>query len=938
MDARLSSIWPVFAEEARENLHALSEGILALEKDPAQRSGDPLRSVKRVAHTLKGSAGSLGLSDVEVLAHALEDVLAKVPPDAVLPSPAVEALLRCIGGIEEMLDEVDAGGEPKVPDAASLLAALRVLQEDAPVQGESLFDELWPAFRRDLEEQVLQGRQVLRADRLKAIPQLASLARELRSSAAVLNLGSLEACAAALEAQLASAKSDRPNELDQALAAIETALDELGKELLPRPPSPRAEGLGQMVRAIMGIEGCMPLLFAPDVGERTRGSVEAARCAKRLILLAQGTRADAILPMAARLQAIFETTSAPGPDSGRTIAAAADLVLSLRQLVSRGASAPAPVPAPEPEVEGVPAPAPEGAQETAAVSMGERTVRIPVGKLESLSWQIEHWALAELRQERRASELRALAAASWETLGMHQRITSALRGGKLDLALEELNASSERVRNLHRDLSRLAQDWHGEAEALRISSSVARDELRDLRTVPASLVLEPMRRSVREVAGRLNKRVELTIVGGAVRLDRRILEALKDPLMHLTRNAADHGLERPEERRAAGKPEVGQLELKVEQRGRRVLLTVSDDGKGLSIDRIRATAVARGLLRQEEADQLDDAEAMRLVFRPGFSTASEVTAISGRGIGLDVVHATASRLQGAVNIHSEPGKGTRFELDLPLTLASTLGFVVRAGRELLAFPAESVERIVMVGPRELGTVAGHATALVDGRQLPYATLAQAMGLPVANDPSVTRPALVLSILGKRAVIGIDEVQSEQEIVIQDLGRALASARQVAGATVLNDGRVVSVPNVSELLREAWPMAGPSDVGPRRRRVLVADDAITTRSLMRSVLELAGYEVITAPDGQAAFETLLETPCALVVSDVQMPRLDGLGLTRKIRAHARLRDTPVILVTSLDAEEDFAAARAAGASGYVVKREMERGKLLELAQQLLPGVE
>jgi two-component system chemotaxis sensor kinase CheA len=309
-------------------------------------------------------------------------------------------------------------------------------------------------------------------------------------------------------------------------------------------------------------------------------------------------------------------------------------------------------------------------------------------------------------------------------------------------------------------------------------------------------------------------------------------------------------------------------------------------------------------------------------------------------VGLDVVQTTATRLQGAVDLSYEKGNGTRFTIDLPLILAGALGLLVRTGTAVVAIPSDAVERVLRLAPGDVGTVAGHVVARVEDEQLPFHPLSTSIGmprLPLAIESGKPQTAMVLALGGVRAVFAMDAVVGQQEIVVRSLGRHLQTVSHLAGAAVLDDGSVVPVLNAPELLRvAAAPVVLRAATEVRRSHILVCDDALTTRFAIKSLLEIAGYSVVTAGDGEEALGILERTPCQLVVSDWQMPRLDGIGLTRRIRAHPKLSHLPVILCTSLDSPQERAAGLEAGADGYLVKREVERGKLLDLVRQLLPS--
>ncbi|MFL5345884.1 MAG: response regulator [Hyalangium sp.] len=852
----LRSIWPIFSAETREQIQAIGTKILGLEEDPAGRDPDLLPSLKRLVHSLKGSAASLGLTEIEQVVHAIEDGLARYRANDRLPREVVEVTLRGLSSIELALGLGDAGETPVIEGLAGLLAALGSGQ--APKENPS------ERFRKD-------------------------------------------------------------------------ALGVLDK-----------------------LEAALVTLVSPNVPDRADTVRTAVMLARSLRITAEAAEEEQIAPLAERTAAGFSKMEQPG--DGASIAASdlAGLLVEIRGALGPAApQAPAKASAPAPEPERAPAPTKQAAEalraaseaavmpaagEGAAGSKGgvDQAVRVSVKTLESLGLQVEHLIAGRALQARRTDALRDLLDNTHDTIVHLERSSSQLSlssGNGSAEALEPLRAGVVSLRGMQKRIVELLKDATREGEQLNLVAQVVRDDLRDLRMVPALQVLEPLRRTVREVSARLSKQVELFVAGGDVRLDRRILDALKDPLLHLVRNAIDHGIEMPEARRAAGKSEKGRLWVRVESRGTRIAVIVEDDGGGLSPAKVRATAIRRGLLTAEAAAKLSDAQAARLIFQPGFSTRDQVTETSGRGVGLDVVLATAQRLQGAVDVTYTEGQGTRFLIDLPLTLASALGLLVRVGTSVVAVPSDMVERVFRLAPQDVGTVAGRVVARVEDEQLIFLSLAEAVGLPrlpLALDNGKMQPVMLLALGKDRVVFAIDEVAGQQEIVVRALGPHLKGVAHLAGAAVLDDGRLVPVLNAPELLRAASPTTRTVAGEIRRPRILVCDDALTTRFAMKSLLEIAGYPVVTASDGEEAWEVLERTPCQLVVSDWQMPRLDGVGLTRRIRSHPTLNRMPVILVTSLDSPEERAEGLEAGADGYLVKREVERGKLLDLVRQLMPG--
>jgi len=337
---------------------------------------------------------------------------------------------------------------------------------------------------------------------------------------------------------------------------------------------------------------------------------------------------------------------------------------------------------------------------------------------------------------------------------------------------------------------------------------------------------------------------------------------------------------------------------------------------------------------------MNDDDARRLVFAPGFSTSEVITDISGRGVGLDVVKQNIGRLGGIVELQSAVGKETVFSISVPLTLATAQGLLISLRSETYALPLNSVERILRITPSEIATVRGRTSIRVDGRLVPFVSLAEVLEIPhqgLGTDGQGMFSCVVVGAVEKRVAFAVDSVLEEQEIVTKALGRPLVRVRNVGGATILGDGSVVVLLNPNDLVRTAFGESIKSPVmreAEERATVLVADDTITTRTLQKSLLEMAGFRVITAKDGEEALQMLMQEAVQVLVTDVQMPRMDGFDLTARVRADAKLRHLPVILVTSLGSEADKARGIEVGADAYIVKKEYEKGKILEVIRQLL----
>jgi two-component system chemotaxis sensor kinase CheA len=392
-----------------------------------------------------------------------------------------------------------------------------------------------------------------------------------------------------------------------------------------------------------------------------------------------------------------------------------------------------------------------------------------------------------------------------------------------------------------------------------------------------------------------------------------------------------------------GKPAIGSVVVGATQRGNTTVIEVEDDGAGISVAAVRRVAAERGLATDADLAVMHDRDVLRLIFLPGFSTRGDVTAVSGRGVGLDVVARNVERLGGRVDVESQPDAWTRFTVTLPLTLATTRALLVEAGAALYALPTAAVEQVLR--PKQLGSIGGRPMLEYDGTAIPVVALSSLFGGggSASKTPATSTtatPTLVLVGTGQqRVALLIDRVVGEQEIVVKPLPYPLMRVRHIAGATILGSGRIVPILNVPDLLRGAArsvptlvapPVAEPVRV---RQRILVADDSLTTRTMERYILEAAGYEVELAGDGAEALALLQERGCDVLVSDVEMPGLDGIQLTERVRAEPGLRDLPVILVTSLDSATDRERGLQAGADAYIVKTSFDQDQLLRTIREI-----
>lgn len=532
------------------------------------------------------------------------------------------------------------------------------------------------------------------------------------------------------------------------------------------------------------------------------------------------------------------------------------------------------------------------------------------------------------------SRLRKLAGNALRELGDGDRAGALERhGDALDQQLRSVSRQARQARRLQQRTG-----W-----TLRQLATDLQQEVRDARMVPAESVFAGFRKMVRDIARESGKQVEVQVTGLEVEADRMVLQGLKDPVMHLLRNALAHGVELPGERVGAGKPAAAQVGLGFAVTDGRLVMTVEDDGRGLKYDAIRGKAVELGLFSVEEAAELSRQTLVDLIFDPGFSTNRAVDDLSGRGMGLSVVREAATMMNGTVEVLPREPFGTRFRLSVPLSVSSQRLFLVGCQGHTYAVPTEGIDRLHRVPAEAVRTVEGKSVVYLGDQQVPLLSLAHllALGETAVKVSRNVVPLLVLKNGDRRVGVAVDEFLSIREALVKDIGVPAAMGTMVAGGMLLEDGGVALVLNPFEIV-ETFRKSGSIRVlttveKPAERRVpviLVVDDSLTTRTLEKSILEAHGYVVRLAVDGIEALAKLRAEHVDLVISDIQMPRLDGFGLLQAIKNDQALKKVPVILVTSLEAREDRERGLALGADAYVVKRKFDQKELLETIGQIL----
>lgn len=595
--------------------------------------------------------------------------------------------------------------------------------------------------------------------------------------------------------------------------------------------------------------------------------------------------------------------------------------------------------------------APNAVRREPVAERSQETVRVPARLLESLLLQAEELAFAKQAASVLTEEL---AASAGELVGRatvrsraQELAGAALRNPEAGLAASRLAGVvqdfCEYERRAETRLRTLEQGAERNLRVLRGMIDPLLEEVKKLHLLPFSTLTDPFYKLVRDLSRELDKVAELHCNGGDLEVDRRILAELKEPLLHLVRNVMDHGIEKPRQRTARGKGERGTIRIDLRLKdAQHAVLTVSDDGRGIDPAQVKATALKLGLVTPEAAGQLSDADALQLVFESGFSTSPMITALSGRGVGLAIVRESLERLGGHVTVAARPGSGTHFTMQIPLSFALIRGLLLEvAGRSCL-LPASNLEQTARVPRCEIRRVENRDTVLLGGELFSLVSLASVLELGErgAEPDGSSQPVVLVRVAERRIAFAVDQVIGVQEVLAKPLGNQLARVRNVSGATVLGNGKVVPILNANDLVRSALSVQAGAAVGqepgtdrPRRLSVLVAEDSITSRTLLKNILESSGYRVTTAIDGTDALTQLKTGSFDIVVSDVEMPRLDGFQLTAAIRADGRLSNLPVILVTGLESRSDRERGIEAGANAYVVKSSFDQNSLVDVIEKL-----
>lgn len=523
-----------------------------------------------------------------------------------------------------------------------------------------------------------------------------------------------------------------------------------------------------------------------------------------------------------------------------------------------------------------------------------------------------------------------------------EQLISKIRLGEI---VKNISAKLDSQKEAEELFGGVIKDLRSASDNIDILASSIQTEVMNIRMVPVAILFNTFPRAMRALAQEEGKDVDFILKGSETALDKSIIDDMRDPLMHLLRNAVDHGIEDPDERVAHGKPRAGNITLAAYQLGSQVIIEVSDDGRGIDASRIKEVAIAKGMVSKDRVGDIADDQLLQIIFAPGFTTKKDVTETSGRGVGLDVVREKVGNLKGMVDVSSKPGSGTKFTIKLPLTLAITGSLLVSAGDDMFAIPVERVVETIRINQQEIKSVETKEAISVRGHILPLLRLSDLFGLPKKGIIEKSFfPVIIVQSLEKRVGLLVDRLLGHQEIVGKSIGEPLKKTKNVAGATILGSGRVILILDIPSIIEssEGVIVRRPSQAQPetksrqgkRKRTILLAEDAMTTAMLEKNILESVGYSVVIARDGKEALDRSTQEKFDLVITDILMPRMDGFELTTRLKKDPIYKDIPVIIVTTRETDADKRRGLEAGADAYLLKSEFTSDILLDTIERLL----
>ncbi len=575
-------------------------------------------------------------------------------------------------------------------------------------------------------------------------------------------------------------------------------------------------------------------------------------------------------------------------------------------------------------------------------------IRIPLSRADKLLYLVGELVINRMKSSAKIAQTKRLSKLSRDMQKSVSSLTEAIKKewsppeGEVTKLLSQCDAQMQKLRE-----HSLKLYDHISTEVFHLDPVI--DELqtkvKEIKMLPLATVFNAFPRMVRDIASQQGKEVNLVISGEETELDKKVMEGIKTSLIHILRNCIDHGIEEPEMRTALGKPTYGTIKVSASHEGDNVVISIEDDGRGMDIDQIKQTALQKRLVSARDLEGMTEKEVLNIVFRDGYSTSPIVTEVSGRGMGLDIVKRDITNLKGWVTLETNKNRGTKFILVLPLTIAIIQVLLVKVQEMLCALPMVSIIEVVKVNRDDVSTTEGRMAIQFRERIVPLIRLNEALALPPTEDKEATTKqamfVVMVNSLDRQVGFIVDEVLGDEEVFVKSLGRHLGKLKNVSGAIIMATGEVAVVLDIEDLivhsalsLQQLTEKKRGLGGDQREKRILVVEDAFSTRELEKSILETHGYLVDTAVDGLDALERITGHNYDLILSDIEMPRMNGFELCRTLKKNEGYREIPFVMVTALQKEEDKRRGLEVGAAAYIVKSGFEQTNLLDIIKRLV----
>jgi chemosensory pili system protein ChpA (sensor histidine kinase/response regulator) len=949
-----------FIDEVKSYLPLICQGINTIQADPAQIQYGCLTDAHRYVHTIKGAASMIGFANLSHIANCLEDTIEEIT-DGSLPvtDSVLHFLNNTVAQIEVYLDQIFIGGSDEHILLEQVNKEMRSLHNPSGAPLKEV-ETVAPAPQRSAGR--AEGRPQAPAAETAAEP-----AEKSKTDAVTQEL---------MEIFLVEAE-DHLHTINSALRTLENqpgrkeVMEEIRRSVHTLKGAGAMVGFRSVTQLSHRMEDLLDLLYA--------GSLVVTLEILDLLFSSQDCLQDLLngtidLPLLdtlyARYAVLIEKAGAvpgesgaaefAGPSAAAQPQAAAESLepgFTIDQNQQKDTRKFAE------EAGGQAEEKPAG-----TTKRSSQVVRVPLERLDELVRMVSELAISRTTLEKLLLDYRRLVdemipsverlrvvsnniQSQYEVSSLESRWIIGGPGGtqkpgagnypygfdslEFDRYTEfhrlsrELIETTSDIRTVGNELNTLTGDFDAVLNRQGRISSEIQDRLMQARMVPLATLSTRLYRTVRVLAHEQGKKVDFIIEGEQIQLDKTVLEEVADPLIHLLRNSVDHGIEPPELRQVLGKSENGQIRLHAYYEGNQVVIEVHDDGAGLESQILRATAVRKGYLTETEAGQLSDQELMSLIFMPGFSTSAEISEVSGRGVGLDVVRNNVQKLKGSVSVASKPGKGMTFVIRLPMTMAITRALLVKANGETFAFPLNVVTQILRLSRDQFELIGKETVVRVNGVVYPVIRLGDVLHLKQPADESIQRvPVLIFNAGDKQLALVIDRILSGREIVIKSLGSHLRQVHGIAGATLMGDGSVVLILNPLDLVASTEiseqkfhkPTPILKSSVHESFNVMIVDDSPSVRRVLSNLMKNTGWTSVTAKDGVDALETLQRSANMpdLMILDIEMPRMNGYELIQTLKSTPEFSTIPVIFLTSRAGEKHQRKAMELGATDYVVK--------------------